>query len=303
MLGSAGADRDRRHHLHGVAARKNLLHFYRHESCGKCTPCREGSDWLLKLLQQDRGAARGRCATSTCSRASPNNIGGKTLCAFGDAAVDAGADDHQAVPRTSTKRTSARAAARCPADWRAAHGSRVERTRTERWAASSPGTPRTRSSSRSHRASLVRRLAWRCSCRRRSMVCAERKVAAYLQQRARPVPRRAARACSSRSPTWSSCCSRRSCGPRRPTSSLFTWRRSSRRRRRSRPSPWCRSAPHDRLLRPAARADPAARRRRERRGAGGLRHHVDGRLRHRAGRLELATASTRCSAACAPRRR
>src|SRR5690606_7959444 len=25
---------------------KNLLHFYRHESCGKCTPCREGGDWL-----------------------------------------------------------------------------------------------------------------------------------------------------------------------------------------------------------------------------------------------------------------
>src|SRR5262245_64440994 len=29
---------------------KNLLHFYAHESCGKCTPCREGADWLLRLL-------------------------------------------------------------------------------------------------------------------------------------------------------------------------------------------------------------------------------------------------------------
>jgi NADH-quinone oxidoreductase subunit F len=34
----------------------NLLHFYRHESCGKCTPCREGGDWLYKLLQRvERG--------------------------------------------------------------------------------------------------------------------------------------------------------------------------------------------------------------------------------------------------------
>ena len=29
---------------------ENLLHFYRHESCGKCTPCREGSGWLEKVL-------------------------------------------------------------------------------------------------------------------------------------------------------------------------------------------------------------------------------------------------------------
>src|SRR5260370_17843396 len=31
---------------------QNLLHFYRHESCGKCTPCREGTDWLYKILQK-----------------------------------------------------------------------------------------------------------------------------------------------------------------------------------------------------------------------------------------------------------
>ena len=31
---------------------ENLLHFYRHESCGKCTPCREGTDWLYRLLQR-----------------------------------------------------------------------------------------------------------------------------------------------------------------------------------------------------------------------------------------------------------
>ncbi len=37
-----------------VWAAKNLLHFYKHESCGKCTPCREGGDWLYRILDQDR---------------------------------------------------------------------------------------------------------------------------------------------------------------------------------------------------------------------------------------------------------
>ena len=39
-----------------VWAAQNLLHFYKHESCGKCTPCREGGDWLLKILSKiERG--------------------------------------------------------------------------------------------------------------------------------------------------------------------------------------------------------------------------------------------------------
>jgi NADH-quinone oxidoreductase subunit F len=39
----------------------NLLHFYRHESCGKCTPCREGGDWLYKLLLRlERGEGQSK---------------------------------------------------------------------------------------------------------------------------------------------------------------------------------------------------------------------------------------------------
>jgi NADH-quinone oxidoreductase subunit F len=65
---------------------ENLLHFYRHESCGKCTPCREGTDWLLKILQRiERGEARMRDLDLLVDVA--KNIGGKTLCPFGDAAV------------------------------------------------------------------------------------------------------------------------------------------------------------------------------------------------------------------------
>ena len=35
---------------------ENLLRFYRHESCGKCTPCREGTQWVLNILEKiERG--------------------------------------------------------------------------------------------------------------------------------------------------------------------------------------------------------------------------------------------------------
>jgi NADH-quinone oxidoreductase subunit F len=64
----------------------NLLHFYRHESCGKCTPCREGCDWLYKLLQRlERGEGREKDLDLLFGVG--NNIVGKTLCAFGDAAA------------------------------------------------------------------------------------------------------------------------------------------------------------------------------------------------------------------------
>jgi NADH-quinone oxidoreductase subunit F len=65
---------------------KNLIHFYRHESCGKCTPCREGADWLYKILDKiERGEGQMRdidLLMNVC-----NNIGGKTLCPFGDAEI------------------------------------------------------------------------------------------------------------------------------------------------------------------------------------------------------------------------
>jgi NADH-quinone oxidoreductase subunit F len=64
----------------------NLLNFYRHESCGKCTPCREGTDWLLKLLQRiERGEGQPKDLDLLFGVSS--NITGKTLCAFGDAAA------------------------------------------------------------------------------------------------------------------------------------------------------------------------------------------------------------------------
>jgi len=69
-----------------VWAAENLLHFYKHESCGKCTPCREGGDWLHRILQKiERGGGQMRDLDLLLSIA--GNIAGKTLCAFGDAAA------------------------------------------------------------------------------------------------------------------------------------------------------------------------------------------------------------------------
>src|SRR4029079_8370598 len=69
-----------------VLLAENLLHFYRHESCGKCTPCREGTDWLHKILHKIESGA-GQIGDLDLLSSISNNVAGKTLCAFGDAAV------------------------------------------------------------------------------------------------------------------------------------------------------------------------------------------------------------------------
>jgi NADH-quinone oxidoreductase subunit F len=97
----------------------NLLHFYRHESCGKCTPCREGGNWLYQLLQRVEGG-QGQMKDIDLLFGVANNILGKTLCAFGDAA---------ATPVLTTLKLFRHEfeahvrEGRCtlPSDWRAAH--------------------------------------------------------------------------------------------------------------------------------------------------------------------------------------
>jgi NADH-quinone oxidoreductase subunit F len=65
---------------------ENLMHFYRHESCGKCTPCREGADWMYKIVGRiERGEGSMRDLDLLVSVA--RNINGKTLCPFGEAEV------------------------------------------------------------------------------------------------------------------------------------------------------------------------------------------------------------------------
>ena len=62
----------------------NLAKFYAHESCGQCTPCREGSLWMDKALHRmTHGEGRAEDADYLLNIA--QNIQGRTICAFGEA--------------------------------------------------------------------------------------------------------------------------------------------------------------------------------------------------------------------------
>ncbi len=68
-----------------VEALANIAEFYAHESCGQCTPCREGSLWMAKALRRlTRGEGRAQDADYLIKIAD-NIPGGRTICAFGEA--------------------------------------------------------------------------------------------------------------------------------------------------------------------------------------------------------------------------
>ena len=60
--------------------------FYMHESCGKCTPCREGTRWMVQILERLE-AGTGSHADIDLLRSVGSRILGKSLCALGDFAV------------------------------------------------------------------------------------------------------------------------------------------------------------------------------------------------------------------------
>jgi NADH-quinone oxidoreductase subunit F len=67
-----------------VEALANLGEFYAHESCGQCTPCREGALWMSKALHRlSHGEGRKQDADYLLHIA--KNIQGRTICAFGEA--------------------------------------------------------------------------------------------------------------------------------------------------------------------------------------------------------------------------
>jgi NADH-quinone oxidoreductase subunit F len=68
-----------------VRVAANLAHFYHGESCGQCTPCREGTGWLVRLLDNIE-AGRGTRADVDLLMDVCNNIEGNTICPHGDAA-------------------------------------------------------------------------------------------------------------------------------------------------------------------------------------------------------------------------
>ncbi|MEM9726952.1 MAG: NADH-quinone oxidoreductase subunit NuoF [Myxococcota bacterium] len=66
-----------------VEACRNLMRFYKHESCGQCTPCREGTGWLVDVLD-NLCAGRGTAQDVDLLVEISNNMMGNTICAFAD---------------------------------------------------------------------------------------------------------------------------------------------------------------------------------------------------------------------------
>jgi NADH-quinone oxidoreductase subunit F len=75
-----------------VWALMNLAHFYRHESCGQCTPCREGTAWMFKIIRRIEAGKGQKGDLELLERLAGTGIGsgliqGRSICALGDAAA------------------------------------------------------------------------------------------------------------------------------------------------------------------------------------------------------------------------
>ena len=69
-----------------VSMLRRISRFYYAESCGQCTPCREGTGWLYRMLVRiENGEGRQEDLDMLVDVA--NNIEGRTICALGDAAA------------------------------------------------------------------------------------------------------------------------------------------------------------------------------------------------------------------------
>src|SRR5438094_10589619 len=67
-----------------VETLNNLNEFYAHESCGQCTPCREGAQWMKKITDRMRAGGGVERDTALLKNVA-DNIAGRTICAFGEA--------------------------------------------------------------------------------------------------------------------------------------------------------------------------------------------------------------------------
>ncbi len=63
-----------------------LSYFYMHESCGQCTPCREGTGWLWRIVNRIENG-QGKLEDIELLNSVSDNIQGRTICALGDAAA------------------------------------------------------------------------------------------------------------------------------------------------------------------------------------------------------------------------
>ena len=68
-----------------VRAATRWVEFYKHESCGKCTPCREGGYWLVQLMRRFESGVGTQADLDTLEEVGRNMIG-RSFCALGDSA-------------------------------------------------------------------------------------------------------------------------------------------------------------------------------------------------------------------------
>jgi NADH-quinone oxidoreductase subunit F len=85
MGGSGGDHRAWTTRVNMVEALANINAFYAHESCGQCTPCREGSLWMKKITTRMVHGAGARRRTPRLLKNVADQIAGRTICAFGEA--------------------------------------------------------------------------------------------------------------------------------------------------------------------------------------------------------------------------
>jgi NADH-quinone oxidoreductase subunit F len=69
-----------------VRALERLSYFYYEESCGQCTPCREGTGWLYRIVHRIEHG-QGKPEDLDLLLSIGDNIAGRTICALGEAAV------------------------------------------------------------------------------------------------------------------------------------------------------------------------------------------------------------------------
>ena len=99
-----------------IKAIARIAYFYKHESCGQCTPCREGTGWMWRVLERmAKGEAEKREIDLLFDVS--KQIEGHTICALGDAAawpvqgllrhfrpvIEARIDDYQAKHREAAE--------------------------------------------------------------------------------------------------------------------------------------------------------------------------------------------------------
>ncbi|MEN1729023.1 MAG: NADH-ubiquinone oxidoreductase-F iron-sulfur binding region domain-containing protein, partial [Pseudomonadota bacterium] len=69
-----------------VSACRRIARFYYAESCGQCTPCREGTGWMYRVLERIE-SGKGRPEDIDLLESAAGQIEGHTICAFGEAAA------------------------------------------------------------------------------------------------------------------------------------------------------------------------------------------------------------------------